>query len=218
MDKWIDDEPGHCSACGHWESQHGEGGGRCFALPYLFDDGECWCPKFVTDFAEAVSLIIKHGDIPALQRNVHRAMDRGDRANANGLLHRYLVKYPHEKLPDDWIRGVRRHIETLPEAPPAIQKEAKPLEECEFVYSDDYRAITFKGNKYALTTNQAIVVQALHEAHQHDLAGLSSATLLEKIGSPNSRLQDSFKSGDGPTIWKILITRRAKGLYSLNLE
>jgi hypothetical protein len=68
-----------------------------------------------------------------------------------------------------------------------------------------------------LSTNQALIVQELHEAHERGLRSVSREQLLSRLGSPNSRVRDSFKSGDGPRVWKSLIISNRKGMYSLNL-
>lgn len=86
-----------------------------------------------------------------------------------------------------------------------------------FVHSDDYRAVTLKGKKYNLTPNQALIVASLHEAHLKRLSGVSKATLLKSIDAPDSRLRDSFRSGDGKTLWKNFVTRVGRGMYALRL-
>jgi hypothetical protein len=89
-----------------------------------------------------------------------------------------------------------------------------------FVHSDDYRFIKFKGSDYVLTPNQSLAVQILYEALQQGLRGVSNTTLLERLGSPTSRLRDSFRSGDGPKLWNVLIVKipGTKDVYSLNLS
>jgi hypothetical protein len=93
-----------------------------------------------------------------------------------------------------------------------------PLEP--FVHSPDYRAITVNGESYCLTSNQALVVQFLHEQFERGVAGVAQATLLERIGSPSSRLRDSFRSGDGPKLWGKLIVRveKTKDMFCLRLS
>jgi hypothetical protein len=89
-----------------------------------------------------------------------------------------------------------------------------------FHHSADYRAIKFKGTDYVLTPNQSLVVQVLHEALKEEISGASSTTLSDRLGTPASRLRDSFRSGDGPRLWKTLIVKvpRTKDMYKLNLS
>jgi hypothetical protein len=96
----------------------------------------------------------------------------------------------------------------------AEQKTASPT----FVHSEDYRAITINGRQFSLTTNQALVVQTLHEAYEKGLVGVSVTTLLERIGAPSSRLRDSFRAGEGVELWNILILKRGRDMYSLKLS
>ncbi len=86
-------------------------------------------------------------------------------------------------------------------APSSVARPTPPP----FVYSEDYRAITVNGDKYCLTPNQALVFQVLHQYHQLGLAGVAMTILLGRIGSPSSRLRDSFRSGDGPKLWKLIV-------------
>ena len=89
----------------------------------------------------------------------------------------------------------------------------------DFKHSDDYRSITAGGVKYALTTNQALVIEELHRALQKGLSGCSNDHLLERLGNPRSRVRDSFKGGQGPAIWKNLISKvkGSKNMYCLKL-
>jgi hypothetical protein len=86
-----------------------------------------------------------------------------------------------------------------------------------FTHSDDYRSVNMRGKSYALTSRQAQMIESLHSAHESGNADVSIDGLLEKIGTPNSRWQDTFKSN--PEAKKALIKsgERRKGTLRLNL-
>lgn len=86
-----------------------------------------------------------------------------------------------------------------------------------FVHSEDYRSITVKGEKYNLTTNQALIIKKLHNAYVKKLGSVSTTVLLTSIEAPRSRLRDSFRSGDGPKVWQKLIRQPRRGAYALRL-
>jgi hypothetical protein len=91
-----------------------------------------------------------------------------------------------------------------------------PRKRQEFTYSPDYCSITAHGKTYELTSRQAQLIQILHEAHEAGNPQVSVARILEGIGTPNSRWQDTFKSN--PAARKALIsTGSRKGTLRLNL-
>jgi len=84
-----------------------------------------------------------------------------------------------------------------------------------FTHSEDYRSVTLQGKPYTLTTSQAAIVQMLHEELQHGTPELGQAYILERLGTPNSRLRDTFK---GPELWgKLIVRGKKRGTYRLNL-
>jgi hypothetical protein len=85
-----------------------------------------------------------------------------------------------------------------------------------FAHLDDYRSVTMRGKSYTLTSRQAQMIESLHRAHESGNADVSIDGILEKIGTPNSRWQDTFKSN--PEAKKALIKSGArKGTLRLNL-
>jgi hypothetical protein len=72
----------------------------------------------------------------------------------------------------------------------------------DFRHSNDYRTIVYRGRQHTLTANQAHVVKLLHEAHEAGTPDLSQSSLLEELGTPNSRLRDTFKRSE---LWGTLI-------------
>lgn len=85
-----------------------------------------------------------------------------------------------------------------------------------FIHNEDYTAVSLDGMPYVLTTNQAMVIKALHEAYQRRTYWLGKDYLLEDLLETNSnRLRDTFKSN--LEAWKNLIASDKRGRYRLNL-
>jgi hypothetical protein len=89
----------------------------------------------------------------------------------------------------------------------------------EFIHSDDFRSIRWLGKEYSLTTGQAQVMQMLWEANCHGTSELSEAYILERLGSPASRLADTFRQREPQSeLWGSLIVRGGtRGAVRLNL-
>jgi len=86
----------------------------------------------------------------------------------------------------------------------------------DFQHSDDYRSVVFKRERYTLTSNQAQVVEMLHNAFCSGIPDLGKDHILEKLGTPASRLRDTFRNSK---LWGTLIVLGAKrGTYRLNLS
>jgi len=84
------------------------------------------------------------------------------------------------------------------------------------VHSQDYRSVTLGGHTHSLTGQQAQVIQILHEACKNGTPEVGSALILEQLGTPNSRLRDTFKTNQ--SAWRALIVSgRRKGTLRLNL-
>jgi len=82
-------------------------------------------------------------------------------------------------------------------------------------HSDDYRIISFEGQPlYHLTPRQAAIVRLLH---QSPYCEASSHTIKKLMG--RCPIRDSFRTGDGPKIWKKVIvpSDHPRGFYRLNL-
>jgi hypothetical protein len=82
-------------------------------------------------------------------------------------------------------------------------------------HSDDYQIITFKGQRLYLTPGQAAIVRVLHQSPYCE-ASTKTIRKQTKCGP----IHDSFKSGDGPEIWKKVIVHldHPRGFYRLNLK
>jgi len=86
----------------------------------------------------------------------------------------------------------------------------------DFQHSDDYRSVVFEGERHTLTSQQAQIVEMLHNAHSSGTPDLGKDYILEKLGTPASRLRDTFKRSK---LWGTLIVVGAKrGTCRLNLS
>jgi hypothetical protein len=87
--------------------------------------------------------------------------------------------------------------------------------ETRFAHSLDFRTVVLNGETYRLTSRQAQVVEILHFEHQQGPAEVGTAYILDRLGTPNSRLQDTFKRLEG---WRTLIVPgKKRGTVRLNL-
>lgn len=93
---------------------------------------------------------------------------------------------------------------------------ALPDTDDNFTHNDDYSSVRLNGQPYVLTTNQALVIEALHQAYKNKTYWLTKDYLLETvIDTISDRLIDTFKSNK--TAWKNLIVKDRRGRYRLNL-
>jgi hypothetical protein len=81
-------------------------------------------------------------------------------------------------------------------------------------HSDDYRFISFNGQRLHLTLRQAAILRVLHHSPYCEA---SSHTLKKLTG--RSQIRDSFRAADGPKIWRKVVvpSDHPKGFYRLNL-
>lgn len=85
-----------------------------------------------------------------------------------------------------------------------------------FSHSADYRSVTIRGKTYNLTSQQAAMIQILHEAHQNRNPNISIALILEQLEKSGGRWQDTFKSN--PRAKGALVkSGERKGTLRLNL-
>jgi hypothetical protein len=85
-----------------------------------------------------------------------------------------------------------------------------------FTHSEDYRSVTLRGKTHTLTSQQAQMIEILHEAHKNGNPDVSIAHIQERLEKNNSRWQDTFKSN--PKAKKALVISGArKGTLRLNV-
>lgn len=81
-----------------------------------------------------------------------------------------------------------------------------------FAHSPDYRSVKYNGVQFYLTTNQARVVQFLHN---EKIPEHSQDYILETINVDSKRLRDVFKNH--PAWGKLIVKGGGKGIYKLNI-
>jgi hypothetical protein len=103
----------------------------------------------------------------------------------------------------------------------ANQKEGSRVENNEgttggFSPSQDYRSVSIHGKNFTLTSRQAQVIQILDEHRKEGHPDVGQDYILEQLGSPNSRLSDTFKSNR--IAWKTLvISGKKRGTKRLSM-
>jgi len=105
-------------------------------------------------------------------------------------------------------------IEGVLEQPASRERSATPKD---FSFSEGYRTVFFRGESYQLTQQQAAIVRTLHEALETGIPALGANEIRKKAEC--GKISDSFRSGDGPRIWKKLVVSvdGCKSMYKLNL-
>lgn len=86
-------------------------------------------------------------------------------------------------------------------------------------HSEDYKWISWKGQGYELTENQAAIVKKLHQSSCTGAPDVHQNELLREIGRPSSRIKDSFRSANR-RLWGTLIIHASgarRGTLRLNL-
>jgi hypothetical protein len=61
-------------------------------------------------------------------------------------------------------------------------------------HSGDYRSIWYKGGWHALTDRRARIVEMIHQEHKRGIPNVSCIFIMRKLGTPKSRLSDSFRN------------------------
>lgn len=123
------------------------------------------------------------------------------------------------RLPPEEEEKVLRVEKLRMEVAQEREKQRERLVESEgsgFIWNEDYRTVKLKGVAFTLTSGQAQIIQMLHEAQKSGVPDLGNHYILEKLGTPSGRWQDTFKSN--PDAKKALIkTGKRKGTLRLNV-
>jgi hypothetical protein len=86
----------------------------------------------------------------------------------------------------------------------------------ELVHTPDYTSVNIGGKPYSLTSRQAQMIEILHAAWKEGTPDVGIAFILEKLGTENSRWQDTWKRN--PQARRSLIRNgNRKGTLRLNL-
>lgn len=73
-------------------------------------------------------------------------------------------------------------------------QQGKKHRNAEFTHSDDYRNVNIRNESYDLTPRQAQMIQILYEAHTGGVQNVAVDNILERLGTSNSRWQDTWRS------------------------
>jgi hypothetical protein len=128
--------------------------------------------------------------------------------SVNFVYEKYLRPYP--TICDFEYEGeLRIYLKSLP-------KDVPEKEDEDFIHSDDYRSIKWRGEDYTLTDRQAQTIEILHENYERGTPDISQAYILVKLDSNSKRLGYFFKKSP---LWGTLIIRsKQKGTYRINLK
>ena len=92
--------------------------------------------------------------------------------------------------------------------------EVGPMVRDGFRYSGDYREVRVGDQRFDLTTNQARVVELLHQQYLKGASSLSQGHILENLEIGSQNLAQVFR---GASAWNRLVVRaEGKGMYRLN--
>lgn len=95
------------------------------------------------------------------------------------------------------LRKFAKNIELKPRPYFLFPKEKRHQElpqESHFNHSPDYISVKWKEETFTFTSRQAQVVEILHKGFLNGTPDVGQAYILENLGSPNSRLKDTFKN------------------------
>ncbi len=151
---------------------------------------------------------------------LHDAIDPNDteqRATAGALtalLRRYgaMVQAVAERQVGRWRREFVRQ-----ELPPTclirlLATPTEPVTTARFRPAPDYREVWLDGERFALTPNQARVVELMHANGD---AALSQAYILEELDIRSGSLYQVFRRS--PAWGRVIIRANGKGMFRLNL-
>ncbi len=144
------------------------------------------------------------------------------RALGTAIAKEYRVGFDLDKtLPAAIADGLHesRVLIVVAPAPPRAgrtpKKKTSSPATAAFQPSRDYRSIQWRGQHYTLTSNQAAIVERLHEEHIAGTPVVGKAGLLSTIQAETSRVRDSFK---GSPLWRTLIVLgERRGTYKLDI-
>lgn len=177
------------------------------AFNWVHDDGNS--SKF-EEWQQRAGANYQRDQVLLLWPDCNRGLPCAKRLSAD---FRMQFEYLLDQLRDETFLKSQSSSRTTAGVPDSVSTTTADV----LVHSEDYRTITLRDKKYSLSTNQALIIKALHEAQQKGLPGLSTHELQKAIKTPKSRIRDSFRKGDGSRVWKELITHVPRGVYALKL-
>ena len=84
-----------------------------------------------------------------------------------------------------------------------------------FRHSDDYREVHVGDRRFDLTTNQARVVELLHQQHLKGGSSLSQGYILETLDIRSRNMNQVFRAS--PAWRKLIVPAEGRGMYRLNI-
>ena len=84
-----------------------------------------------------------------------------------------------------------------------------------FRHSDDYREVRVGDRRFDLTTNQARVVELLHQQHLKGGSSLSQGYILETLDIRSRNMNQVFR--ESPAWRKLIVPAEGRGMYRLNI-
>jgi hypothetical protein len=130
-----------------------------------------------------------------------------------------VIEAGHKQYAGDLVRNKLPDSCLLVQAAPKPQKEGlittEIAENKTTAHSADFCSVMARGESYTFTSRQAQAVQLLWENWEEGTPEVSQHYILEELGSPNSRLRDSFKKSNA---WgRLIVSGVRKGTIRLNL-
>ncbi len=92
-------------------------------------------------------------------------------------------------------------------------------EDDSFRHSVDFRSVYWRGEVFSFTTQQAQVIEMLYQAYINKTPEVSHKYILEEIGTPSSKLKDTFRKHPGfhPAWNSLIIQGKTKGTVRLDI-
>ncbi len=155
----------------------------------LFDCIDPRDPRQQDTVESLTAMVCRHGE--EVMRVMEEQIARSKRALAR------------QKLPADCLVALV-----------AAQGPTSEREGAVFCASPDYREVSLRGNKFALSTNQARVVELMHRHQSAGDLSMGQGYVLEELGIKSKSLYQVFR---GSSAWGALIVKaEGKGLFRLN--
>jgi len=131
----------------------------------------------------------------------------------------FFIKMQDEPIPEGiLLDGTHIILWSRSEAQIDDDRRLEENHPMNFSHSPDYRSVTKNGKNYSLTTNQAAIIQLLHEAFKNGNPEISQELVFDRIGSDayNPRIRDTFKSNPEASK-ELIVPGKRKGLIRLNI-
>ena len=90
----------------------------------------------------------------------------------------------------------------------------------QFVHSDDYRSVTWRGINYGFNRSQAICIRLLHQSLRNDIEWTSASQLLCELEEREFYSRSVSSAFQGHEAWNVLVVYNSsvRGMYQLKLS